>query len=330
MADQQISNLQVKSFGQNFYTNVELAGGKLRDKVTLVGSQFGTMPYRESGIYPVFGGGGLPTERKTRFGDSPVSEADYGNRKVTRSFFDDGFFVDWQDIEQIAVDLKAPKMQNSMNKFRRQEDLILMKAALGAAMGGVKGDTSTAFDTSNVVPVTTGATSGNAGMNYAKFLALKDSLASADVDIEYGPKPVMVMSPQQYYLELYNDDKFINSGYYKFAQAQAGSQIVNFMDVTIVVMNNCPYLNTAGTGVDTDDAWTSTGTATDYDSTDIRACFAFMPDSLMLEIAPEVTAEIDKRADKGFNYYAYIKMGLGAVRMEEAKVWLVPCDQSPA
>jgi hypothetical protein len=326
---QNISNLQVKSFGQNFYTNVELAGGKLRPNVTLVGTQFGTMPYRESGIYPVFTGGGRPTKRQTRYGDSPVTEGDYTNRKVTRSFFEDGFFIDWQDVEQIAVDLKAPKMSNSLTKFKREEDIIIMQAALGAASGGLLGDTSTPFTTTNVIPVTTGVASGNAGMNYKKFMALKTELAKANVDIEYGAKPVIVMSPQQYYLELYNDDKFINSSYYAFAKGQSGSQVVSFMDCTIVVMNNVPYMTTAGTGAKVAAAdFTAAGASVDTDSTDIRACFAFMPDSIMLEIAPEVEAAIAPVITKGNNPYAYVKMGMGAVRMEEAKVWLVPCDQS--
>jgi len=48
-----------------------------------------------------------------------------------------------------------------------------------------------------------------------------------------------------------------------------------------------------------------------------------------LEINPDVTTEITKRADKGFNWYAYVKQSLGSVRMEEEKVIAIPCDESP-
>lgn len=322
---QNISDLQVKSFGQNFYTNVELAGGKLRPHMTIVGSQFGVMPYRKEGIYPVFTGGGRPSKRMTRFGKTPITEADYGNRKVSRAFFEDGFFIDWQDVEQIAVDLKHPKMMNSMTKFKREEDIIAMTAALGSAAGGVAGETAVPLTTTNIVPVTTGVASGNAGMNYTKFLVLKESLAKANVDIEYGAKPVIVMSPQQYYKELYLDDKFINSGYYKFASAQADQSVKSFMDCTIVVMNNVPYMASSTAAELT---WDSSGNAVDTATLDIRACFAFMPDSIMLEISPEVEAAIAPDITRGNNPLAYLKMGMGAVRMEEAKVWLVPCDQS--
>jgi len=327
---QDISNLQVRSFGQNFYTNVELAGGKLRPYMTIVGGQFGTMKYREDGIYPVFTGGGRPSLRTTRFGKTPITEADYTNRRVKRQFFEDGFFVDWQDVEQIAVDLKHPKMMNSMRKFKREEDIHAMAALLGVAQGGVAGETDVSFDTNNVVPVDTGGT-GNQGMNYAKFLGLKESLATANVDLDYGPNPVIVMGPKQYYNELYQDERFINSSYYQFAKAQASQSVKEFMDVTIVVMNNCPWLNTAGTGIDAgiNSGWDANGDSVDVDSTDIRACFGFCPDAAMLEISPDVEAAIAPDITRGNNPLAYLKYGTGSVRMEEAKVWLVPCDESP-
>lgn len=330
MADQQISNLQVKAFGQNFYTNVELMGGKLRPYVTMVGDKFGSIPYRKDGIYPIYQGGGRPSKKSTRFGDSPVTEGQYGNRKITRNYFHDGFFSDdWQDFEQIVADPKAPKTIGLVNKFRREEDIGIMTGILGSANGGTLGDTATPFDTDNVIPVTTGATSGNAGMNYQKFLALKDALVTANVDIEYGNKPVIVMSSQQFYLELYNDEKFINSGYYKFAQAAGSSKVIDFMDVTIVVSNMTPYMNTGGTGVDVADAWDAdTGDAEDYDSTDIRACFAFMPHAVYHELGPDVETNSERVILKSNAIYTYAKMAFGTTRVEEAPCWLVPCDQS--
>jgi hypothetical protein len=326
--NQNISNLQVKSFGQNVYTNRELAGGKLRPHMTIVGGQFGTMPYRESGLYPVVAGGGLPQKRNTRFGDSPVSEILYGNRKITRAFYDDGFFIDWQDVEQITVDLKAPKLMAMNNKFARMEDIVAIKGILGAAMGGALGETSVPFASANVIPVGTGAVA-NTGMNYKKFLALKESFSLANVDIESGIKPVMVMSPTQYYLDLMNDDKFINSGYYKFAVAQASSSVKDFLDVTIVVMNNTPWMADGTSASVTDASFDVNGASVDVAGLDIRACFAFMPDAAMLEISPNVETAMAPVITKGNNVYCYAKAGLAATRMEEAKVFLVPCDESP-
>lgn len=330
MANQQISNLDVKAFGQNFYTNVELKGGQLRSYVTMVGDKFGSIPYRKEGVYPVYQGGGRPSKKTTRYGDSPVTEGQYGNRKISRNFFHDGFFSDdWEDFQQIVTDPKAPKTIGMVNKFRREEDIGIMTGILGNANGGALGDTPTAFNTSNVIPVTTGATSGNAGMNYQKFLALKDALVKSNVDIEYGNKPVIVMSSRQFYIELYNDEKFINSGYYKFAQAAGQSKVIDFMDVTIVVTNMAPYLNTAGTGVDVASAWDDvTGDPIDYDSTNIRACFAFMPHAVYHELGPDVETNSERIILKSNSIYTYAKMAFGTVRVEEAPCWLVPADET--
>jgi hypothetical protein len=139
------------------------------------------------------------------------------------------------------------------------------------------------------------------------------------------------MSPTQYYKELYQDERFINSSYYQFATAQADQSTKSFMDVTICVMNNTPWMNTAGTGASIgDDGFDTLGNSVDVDSTDIRACFGFMPDSAMLEISPDIESAIAPDITRGNNPLAYLKMGVGAVLMEEAKIRLVPCDESPA
>jgi hypothetical protein len=49
----------------------------------------------------------------------------------------------------------------------------------------------------------------------------------------------------------------------------------------------------------------------------------------MLEISPDIESAIAPDITRGNNPLAYLKYGVGAVRMEEAKVWLVPADESP-
>ena len=40
-----------------------------------------------------------------------------------------------------------------------------------------------------------------------------------------------------------------------------------------------------------------------------------------------MTTKVSERADKGFNYYAYMKAEFGAVRMEEEKVVVIPVER---
>ena len=50
-------------------------------------------------------------------------------------------------------------------------------------------------------------------------------------------------------------------------------------------------------------------------------------DAVLFEVNPDMTTKISERADKSFNYYAYMKAEFGAVRMEEEKVIAIACKQ---
>jgi hypothetical protein len=102
------------------------------------------------------------------------------------------------------------------------------------------------------------------------------------------------------------------------------SNIVPFMSTASEGSIQPTTFNIADSDLSTAGAWADTN------STDVRVAYAFVQDAGLLEINPDITTEIDKRSDKGFNWYAYLKMDLGAVRMEEEKVVAIPCDQSPA
>jgi len=58
-------------------------------------------------------------------------------------------------------------------------------------------------------------------------------------------------------------------------------------------------------------------------------CIGLVKSSVLFEIKPDIVTRITERADKAFQPYIYAEMGFGAVRMEEAKVLALPCDQSP-
>ena len=315
-------------FDTNILRTVEVKGGKLRSKVRMVSGDL----YRKEGVYQRMSGGGLPNRRLNRFGDSPVSKSDYSRRRVTRMDFEDGQFMDWADLKRMCVDPRSEKLDIMLQKFRRQEDLIITSALLGTAKGGDNGETNTAFDTDNIVDVTLGAASGvtNAGFTYDKFIATLEKFGSNNVDIE-SMRPTIVISFKQW-KDMMKDEKFINFDYSTARPVDgSGSMLANYMGCDFVITNIVPFMASASAmNVDLDDdVSTDTGAFSDTDSTDIRACFAFAPDAALLEINPDIESKIAERADKGFNWYAYIKMSLGAVRMEEEKVIVIPCDQNP-
>ena len=323
----------VTGFDRAVRRTAEVMGGKLRSKVRQATGDL----YRSEGVYQRISGGGLPTKKLARFSDSPVSEADYSRRRVTRTEFEDGQFMDWADVVKMGTDVKAEKLNIMLNKFKRQEDIIITQALLGTAKGGDNGETNTAFDVNNIIPVTLGAASGytNAGFTYEKLLATLELFGKNNIDIESN-RPCFVISYSQW-KDMMSQDEFINLDYSAARPIDGGGMMIsNYMGCDFVVTNIVPFCADSTPTVVADfniadsDISATTGNFQDTDSSDVRLCYAFVQDAALFEVNPDITTKISERADKGFDWYAYLKMSLGAVRMEEEKVIAIPCDQSPA
>lgn len=325
---EELSNAYVTGFNRNILRTTEVKGGKLRSKVKLATGDL----YREEGVYQRMSGGGLPSKKTNRFGDSPVSESDYSRRRVSRNDYEDGQFMDWSDIVRMSTDPRAEKLDIMLQRFRRQEDIIIEQALLGSAQGGDNGETATAFTAGNIIDVQTGGNGSNVGFTYEKLVATLKKFGDNNVDIEMY-RPCIVISYAQWQ-DMMQQDEFINFDYTGARPVDnvTPTMVRDYMGCDFLVTNIVPFMNTAGTGFNVldSDINTTTGSWTDTDDTDIRACFAFVQDAALLEINPDITTKMTERGDKGFNWYAYVKQSLGAVRMEEEKVIAIPCDQSPA
>ena len=328
MAANNPSNWNAVGYNEMITRTVQLQGGEMRRLARLATGNL----YREKGIYPRITGGGLPTLITNRAPTTPNSEPDYSNRAVTRADYHDAVIVDRQDIDRMVADPRYEKNQILLDKFALLEDVVYQQAALGTALGGDKGATSTAFDTGNIIDVTLGAASGftNAGFNYEKQKAAIKTFGENLVNLKNN-KPKFIMAWQQWE-DMMDDDKYINRDYTdKIVGNNGGVYVPDYMGCEFIVYEQVPYMNTAGTGfniADTDLG--SSGQWSDTDSTDIRAVIATVKDSVLLEIKPDVITEMGKNPQLSYRLQMYVEMGLGAVRMEEEKVLVLPCDQSPA
>jgi hypothetical protein len=322
------SNFNATGFNRSIKRTVELKGGKMRDKVQMATGDL----YRESGIYPFITGGGLPTKITNRFPDSPVSESEYSNRAISRADYNDGQYADRADLDRMVVDPRYEKTDILLQKFRRLEDLTIQEAMLGVALGGDAGATNKIFDTNNIINVNLGADSGvtTAGFTYEKLLATIKKFGTNNVDIEQQ-KPCFTMGWEQW-ADMMAQDKFINLDYSKAQPIDGGGLMLpDYMGCDFMVTNIVPYMADATTfNIDFDLDVSAAGNWADTDTTDIRAVIASVKDSTLFEVKPDIVTKVSERADKSFRWYTYIEMGLGAVRMEEAKVIAVPSDQSPA
>jgi hypothetical protein len=327
MAANNPSNWNAVGYSEMITRTVQLMGGEMRRLARLATGNL----YREKGIYPRISGGGIPSLITNRAPTTPNSEPDYSNRAVTRADYHDAVIVDRQDLDRMVADPRYEKNQILLDKFRLLEDIVYQQAALGVALGGDKGATNTVFDTNNIIDVTTGAAAGftNAGWNYEKQKATIRLFGENLVSLRKN-KPCFVMAWSQWE-DMMDDDKYINRDYTdKVVGEKGGIYVPDYMGCEFIVYEQVPYMDTAGTGfkiADTD--LDSTGRWVDTDGTDIRAVIATTKGSTLLEIKPDVITETGKNPQLSYRMQTYMEMGLGAVRMEEEKVIVVPCDQSP-
>lgn len=324
---------------------VETKGGKMRQYVQKATGDL----FRKEGIYQRTSGGGLPQAVTNRFGDSPVSDIEYSRRKVTRTQYHDGQFMDWADLSKMGTDPRNQKLNAMKNKFLRQEDLLIDAAALGTAASNTSAQSGDTFSTTafgaghtdvtgvfeaGIVDIDVGASTS--GFNYDKFLTTIAQFGAVGVDLD-SEKLCMKVSWNQW-RDIMDDSNFTD--FEKKAVRGASvlekdaGHIYEYMGVHFIISNILPYGSAADTdtaaeiNVDLSADVNSAGIWQDTDSTAIRLPYAFVQDAILFEVNPDITTKVSERADKGFNYYAYMKGEFGAVRMEEEKVIAIACKEN--
>ena len=327
---QDLLNTYVIGFDRSIRETVEVNGGKLRPYIMLATGDL----YRKEGVYQRTTGGGLPQVVTNRFGDSPISELDYSRRRTSRIAYQDGQFMDWADLSKMGVDPRNAKLTAMKNKFLRQEDIIIDQAMLGSANTTDLETSATSVTLTNAVSnIFDGTTAVDEGFTYGKFLSALAQFGNNNVDVE-NLAPVFKISWTQWQ-EMMADDNFINFDYTATRPVDNASygKIYDYMGAKFCISNIIPYFNneacSVGDGASSVDnangTWTAVTTTVGGVDYNFRAVYAFAPSASLFEVNPDMTTKVSERADKGFNYYAYMKAEFGAVRMEEEKVVVIPC-----
>jgi len=64
------------------------------------------------------------------------------------------------------------------------------------------------------------------------------------------------------------------------------------------------------------------------DGSSDRLCYLWQKKAIQLAISKEATGRVDERPDKNYAWQVYLKLCLGAVRLEEARIVEVACSES--
>ena len=167
------------------------------------------------------------------------------------------------------------------------------------------------------------------GMNLDKLIEARKTLEANGVDLD-DPlnKAYVAMTPNQLH-QLLTETK-VTSSDFATVKALVSGDLNTFYGFEFIISNLIPFTNSAGTNAydagsptrDFSSTW-SADVPEDGDTTGDRACFAYVHSGIRSATNPDIVTEIDKRADKRFNYYAYAALRTGSVRMEEEKVVMI-------
>ena len=231
--------------------------------------------------------------KTTRHGDTPLVETPHSRRMVTMTTYEWADLVDDSDKVKMLIDPTSSYAQAAAYAMGRAIDDEIITAATGTAKTGKAGSTSTSMLAANQIA------NGGTNMTIAKLLDAKKIMDEADVDPDNRH---IVVSPAA--IESLLNTTEVKSSDFNTVKALAQGSLDSYLGYRF---------------------HTSTRLAL---SGNIRTCFAFQGDALMLAVGKDVTARIDERSDKSYSTQVYYCMSVGSTRMEEEKVVQIDIDES--
>ena len=288
----QITTAFVQQYSANVQMLSQQMGSRLRDAVRLE-----TVVGKNAFIDQI--GSVTAQLRSSRHADTPQIDTPHQRRRLSIASYEFADLIDDQDKVRMLIDPTSSYAQAAAAAMGRAMDDVIITAALGTASTGETGSGSATLDaTANMV----GSASSNDGLTIAKLTEAKRKMDLNDVDpsipryIAVGPKQIEdLLGTTQ-----------VTSSDFNTIKALVQGDVDTFMGFQFIMTNRL-----------------------DIDSNDIRSCFAWAEDGITLGIGKDVQARIDERNDKGYATQVYYCMDIGAVRMEEAKVVKIFCDETP-
>lgn len=291
-----MSSQVTTAFVQQYSANVQMLsqqmGSRLRDAVRIENVVGKNAFIDQIGV-------ATAQARTTRHADTPQIDTPHSRRRLTLADYEYADLIDDQDKIRMLIDPTSSYAKAAAAAMGRAMDDVVIAAALGTAATGETGSGS--------ATITNSIANGNTNLTLAKLREAKYMLDSGDVDpsiqryIAVGPSQIQALLA----------DTTVTSSDFNTIKALVQGELDTFMGFKFIMTNR---LTTADDGAEADQ---------------IRNCFAWAEDGITLGLGKDVSARIDERADKSYATQVYYCMSLGAVRMEEAKVVQIDCDESP-
>lgn len=253
--------------------------------------------------------------RTTRHGDTPLISTPHSRRQLTMLDYEWADLVDSQDKLRLLINPESQYVIAATNAFGRTMDDIIISAATGSAYSGQDGATSVAFPIATQILGSSYNTANDGGhMSIPKLLKVKQTFDLSDVDPD-EPRYAIV-SPKQI-TDLLETTQ-VTSADYNTVKALSEGAIDSYLGFKFIMSNRLATWSANQTGF--------IGSTTS--STNDRRCLFYTTNGIGLGIAEDVTSRISERGDKGYSTQVYMRMTMGATRIEDTKVVECDCTES--
>lgn len=222
----------------------------------------------------------------TRYQDTPVQAPDHRRRMVTPRYFVSNTLEDPVDALQMLVDPKSAYMQAKVNSANRKIDSIIIDALGGTSYSGQTGTTA------NTLAAAQKITAGSTGLTIAKL-----TNAALALNSQEAPKEDRTLALNSYALDDLLNTTQATSADYNSVKSLVQGDIDTFMGFK--------FVRTELLGTNASSA---------------RLLYAFAKIGVQLAIQKEAEGRIDERADKNYAWQVYMRIALGAVRLDENMV----------
>jgi hypothetical protein len=292
-------------FSENWQHLVQQADSRLKDKVNLV-----TVRGKEKTFNQI----GKVEGRKitTRNGKTIPQNHPLAKRWLRTEAWDCVYHEDEWD-EQLLGDVSSPASEVITahgNAYARSCDQTIIDALEGTAYVGPTGVTPVEVPSSQKVPVNYvhGGTGANSGLTLAKLIRAKSQFGKNEVtgqDTVADEKLFLIVSQQQLD-DLLNNVNEVRSADFAAVKALVDGEVNNFMGFRFVRSEKLTL-----------------------DGSDIRTCIAYVQSGIAFA-SNDKNVRMSIRDDLNETLQIRTKWRHGATRLEEERVVLIYCDESPA
>ena len=287
----QITTAFVEQYSSNVSLLAQQMGSKLRGAVDVE-----TIRGKNAFFDQI--GASAAVVRSTRHGATPQLTTPHSRRRVSLADYEWADLIDDLDKVRMLSDPTSNYAKAAAAAMNRSIDDVIITALNASSDTGVAGGTAVALPSTSKFATT----QQTDGLTVAKLLESKYFLDNGNVDPSI--KRWFVCGPKQIQ-DLLNTTE-VKSSDYNTVKALAQGSINSFLGFEFIMSTRLNF---------------------DGNHTDDRLCFAFTQDAIKLAIGADVKAKITERDDKSYATQVYYSMALGATRMEEEKVFQVPCDE---